>query len=43
MPDARVAAWARVYLWVQIAMGWFLALLAVAGFTGLIDTRATKE
>ncbi|WP_296761947.1 hypothetical protein [Sediminimonas sp.] len=43
VPDGAVAAWARAYLWVHIAMGWFLALLAVAGFSGLIDTRATKD
>ncbi|MFB9149252.1 hypothetical protein [Roseovarius ramblicola] len=43
VPDEKVAAWARVYLWGHIGMGWFLALLAVAGFSGLIDTRATKE
>ncbi|WP_135507264.1 hypothetical protein [Roseovarius aestuariivivens] len=36
VPDERVAAWARVYLWLHIALGWFLALLAVAGFSGLI-------
>ncbi len=27
---------ARVYLWFHIAMGWFLSLVAVAGFSGLI-------
>jgi hypothetical protein len=43
VPDGAVAAWARAYLWAHIAMGWFLALLAVAGFSGLIDTRATKD
>jgi len=30
--------WARWYLWVQIAMGWALSLLAVAGFSGLIKS-----
>jgi hypothetical protein len=43
VPDERVSPAARYYLWVHIAMGWFLALLAVAGVSGLIDTRATKE
>ena len=43
VPDERVSPAARTYLWVHIATGWFLALLAVAGFSGLIDTRATKE
>ena len=43
VPDERVSPAARTYLWVHIAMGWFLALLAVAGVSGLIDTRATKE
>jgi hypothetical protein len=42
VPDEKEAGWARLYLWVHIAAGWFLALLAVAGFSGLIDTRATK-
>jgi hypothetical protein len=42
VPDERVSPAARYYLWVHIAMGWFLALLAVAGVSGLIDTRATK-
>jgi hypothetical protein len=31
-------AWARTYLWLHIAMGWALTLLAVAGFSGLIKT-----
>ena len=26
----------RAYLWVQIALGWFLSLLAVAGLSGLV-------
>ena len=43
VPDAAVAGWARWYLWGHIAMGWFLALLAVAGFSGLIDTRHDHE
>jgi hypothetical protein len=43
VPDERVASWARGYLWVHIGMGWFLALLAVAGFSGLVQTRATSE
>ncbi|WP_412509471.1 hypothetical protein [Roseovarius sp. SYSU LYC5161] len=43
VPDERTARWARIYLWGHIAMGWFLALLAVAGFSGLIDTRATHD
>ncbi len=43
VPDERASPAARTYLWVHIATGWFLALLAVAGFSGLIDTRATKE
>ena len=29
-------ALARVYLWLHIALGWGLTLLAVAGFSGLI-------
>jgi hypothetical protein len=39
IPDDRVipaGKWARVYLWVHIAVGWALSLLAVAGFSGLI-------
>ena len=32
---------ARGYLWVHIAAGWFLTLLAVAGFSGLIRTDNT--
>jgi cytoskeletal protein CcmA (bactofilin family) len=43
VPDETVSPAARTYLWVHIAMGWFLALLAVAGFSGLIDTRSTKD
>jgi hypothetical protein len=34
--------WARVYLWLHIAAGWALTLLAVAGFSGLIRTDNTK-
>jgi hypothetical protein len=30
--------WARVYLWVHIAVGWALSLLAVAGFSGLVKS-----
>jgi len=30
--------WARTFLWVQIAMGWALSLLAVAGFSGLVKS-----
>lgn len=30
--------WARLYLWLQIAMGWLLSLLAVAGFSGLVKS-----
>jgi hypothetical protein len=30
--------WARTYLWIQIAMGWALSLLAVAGFSGLVKS-----
>ncbi|MEE9453375.1 MAG: hypothetical protein V3V13_03190 [Paracoccaceae bacterium] len=29
---------ARWYLWLQIAMGWALSLLAVAGFAGLVKS-----
>ena len=43
VPDERAAAWARFFLWVHIGMGWFLALLAVAGFSGLVQTKATEE
>jgi hypothetical protein len=31
-------AFARVYLWVHIALGWALSLLAVAGFSGLVKS-----
>ncbi len=34
-------AFARFYLWLHIAAGWFLTLLAVAGFSGLIRTDNT--
>ena len=30
--------WARAYLWVHIAVGWALSLLAVAGFSGLVKS-----
>ena len=43
VPDEKVAPLARWYLWGHIGMGWFLALLAVAGFSGLVQTRATSE
>ena len=43
VPDERAAPWARWYLWGHIATGWFLALLAVAGFSGLVQIRATEE
>lgn len=39
IPDDTAGAygtWARRYLWLQIALGWALSLLAVAGFSGLI-------
>jgi hypothetical protein len=38
LPDDEtpIGASARVYLWVQIMLGWALTLLAVAGFSGLI-------
>jgi len=37
-----IGYWARVYLWIHIAMGWALTLLAVAGFSGLIKTDGGK-
>lgn len=41
IPDDR-AGWygpfARGFLWLEIALGWALSLLAVAGFSGLIRT-----
>jgi len=43
VPDARAAPCTRWYLWAHIASGWFLALLAVAGFSGLVQTKATEE
>lgn len=38
VPDERQRAgsWARGWLWLHIALGWGLSLLAVAGFSGLI-------
>ncbi|WP_209426464.1 hypothetical protein [Pararhodobacter sp. SW119] len=44
IPDdrKRYGAFARGYLWVHIALGWALSLLAVAGFSGLIKTDNTK-
>ena len=41
IPDDRAGPggwWARVYLWVHIAVGWALSLLAVAGFSGLVKS-----
>jgi hypothetical protein len=40
IPDEGTArgAWARGYLWVHIAVGWALSLLAVAGFSGLVKS-----
>ncbi|MGV6839573.1 MAG: hypothetical protein ACWA40_05200 [Planktomarina sp.] len=40
IPDDRVMPWARWYLWLHIAMGSALSLLAVAGFSGLIKGRS---
>ncbi|SDW76274.1 hypothetical protein SAMN05444336_102283 [Albimonas donghaensis] len=37
-PFARAARW---YLWVHIALGWGLSLLAVAGFSGLVKSDGT--
>lgn len=44
IPDDRKprGRWARVYLWLHIAAGWALTLLAVAGFSGLIKTDNTR-
>jgi len=36
--DTGRGAWARVYLWVHIGVGWALSLLAVAGFSGLVKS-----
>lgn len=43
IPDdtAPGAGWARGYLWLHIALGWGLSLLAVAGFSGLIRIDST--
>ncbi len=41
IPDdrrGRVGWWARGYLWLHIAVGWALSLLAVAGFSGLVKS-----
>ncbi|HMQ94924.1 MAG TPA: hypothetical protein PKA33_14570 [Amaricoccus sp.] len=40
IPDDRTwgGMWARGYLWVHIAVGWALSLLAVAGFSGLVKS-----
>ena len=43
VPDARAAPLARWYLWAHIAAGWALTLLAVAGFSGLVQSRASEE
>lgn len=44
IPDDRkpIGNAARLYLWLHIAAGWALTLLAVAGFSGLIKTDNTK-
>ncbi len=36
--DTGRGAWARGYLWLHIAVGWALSLLAVAGFSGLVKS-----
>ena len=43
LPDERipVGKFARYYLWLHIAMGWALTLLAVAGFSGLVKQDST--
>ena len=41
IPNEDVSPGARGFLWLQIAMGWALSLLAVAGFSGLIKTDNT--
>ncbi len=41
IPDeakAGIGVWARAWLWAQIALGWALSLLAVAGFSGLVKS-----
>lgn len=41
MPNEDVKQWgliAQYYLWFQIAIGWGLSLLAVAGFSGLVKS-----
>lgn len=40
IPDDRkpFGRTARVYLWIHIVLGWGLALLAIAGFAGLVRT-----
>ena len=40
IPDERTTRGqvARVYLWLHIAVGWALSLLAVAGFSGLVKS-----
>jgi len=45
IPDdsSPLGYWARWFLWFQIAMGWALSLLAVAGFSGLIKTDNTTQ
>ena len=40
--DAETAgSWARAYLWLHIALDWFLTILAAAGLSGLIRTDNT--
>jgi hypothetical protein len=34
----RIGVWTRAYLWLHIALGWALSLLAVAGFSGLVKS-----
>ncbi|ARE39803.1 hypothetical protein RGUI_1662 [Rhodovulum sp. P5] len=44
IPDETASALgrgARYFLWAQIALGWALSLLAVAGFSGLVKTDST--
>ena len=36
---ASTLGWlARMYLWLHIALGWALSLLAVGGFSGLVKS-----
>ncbi|SHI89278.1 hypothetical protein SAMN04488012_103229 [Palleronia salina] len=44
LPDetaGSIGKLARIYLWIHIALGWALSLLAVAGFSGLIKQDNT--